>query len=135
MSFSDAVQQMPPQLRIWVLWLTFAMIAAPLVLLCFRQTRRDGAVVLAASFAVITAMQLLYQAVGFTRLLGLAHVLIWGPLAVYLALRLRQGVVPRLPRAVIAVFLVTIGVSLVFDVVDVVRYLAGDRAPLVPLSP
>jgi len=130
MTFSDAVNTMPDAIRLWVLWLTIAMIVTPLILLIFRQTRRDGVVVALSSVAVIVSMQALYAQVGFVRLLGLPHVLIWTPLAIYLALRLWRAPLPRAAQAVIGVFLASIAVSLVFDYIDVVRYIAGDRAPM-----
>jgi len=132
MSFADAVQTMPVPLRLWVLWLTVAMVAAPVLLLPFRAARRDGVIVLASTVAVMVSMQALYGAVGFVRLLGLPHVVIWGPLAAWLAFRLRDGALPPPARAVMLVFLLTIGVSLVFDVIDVARWLAGDRASMAP---
>lgn len=130
MSFSDAVTTLPEALRLWVLWLTLMMIAAPAVALVFRATRGAGLVLLATNAAVALAMHLLYAEVGFVRLLGLPHVVIWTPLAVWLALRLRRPGTPGVPRAVLAVFLVSIVVSLVFDYADVIRWLAGDQAPM-----
>lgn len=130
MSFSDAVATMPALLRLWVLWLTIVMIAAPLILLAWQQTRRDGVVILAASVAVVVSMHWLYAQVGFVRLLGLPHVLIWTPLAVYLALRLREGIVPALPRIVIWIFLASILISLAFDYTDILRWLLGERGAM-----
>ncbi|HKL45683.1 MAG TPA: hypothetical protein VJ906_05525 [Roseovarius sp.] len=127
MTFSDAVATLPAFLRLWVLWLTIVMIAVPLVLLAWRQTRRDGVVILAASVAVVVSMHWLYAQVGFVRLLGLPHVLIWTPLAVYLAMRLREGIVPAPPRIVIWIFLASILVSLAFDYTDLLRWLLGER--------
>ncbi|MGS4945039.1 hypothetical protein ACVDG3_06130 [Meridianimarinicoccus sp. RP-17] len=132
MSFAEAVQTMAVPLRLWVLWLTVAMVAVPLILLMFRATRRDGVIVLASTVAVMVSMHALYQAVGFVRLLGLPHVVIWGPLAVWLAFRLRDAALPRPARAVMAVFLLTICVSLVFDVIDVARWVAGARESMLP---
>lgn len=132
MSFAEAVQTMSAPLRLWVLWLTVAMVVTPLLLLLLRGARRDGLIVLASTVAVMVSMQVLYQAVGFVRLLGLPHVAIWGPLAVWLAFRVRDGALPRSVRVVMGVYLLTITVSLVFDVIDVVRWLAGDRESLVP---
>ncbi|MHA7828772.1 MAG: hypothetical protein ACX93P_14550 [Roseovarius sp.] len=127
MTFSDAVATLPAFLRLWVLWLTIVMIAVPLVLLAWRQTRRDGVVILAASVAVVVSMHWLYAQVGFVRLLGLPHVLIWTPLAVYLAMRLREGIIPAPPRIVIWIFLASILVSLAFDYTDLLRWLLGER--------
>ena len=130
MSLADAIATQPPLLRLWVLWLTIALVVAPLILLAYRQSRRDGAVTLAASLGTVVFMQWLYSEVGFVRLLGLPHVLIWTPLAIYLGLRLRARSLTGVPRIAAGLFLATILVSLVFDYIDVARWLAGDRAPM-----
>lgn len=106
------------------------MIAVPLILLAWRQTRRDGLFILMASVAVVVSMHWLYAQVGFVRLLGLPHVMISTPLAVYLAMRLREGIVPALPRIVIWIFLASILVSLAFDYTDLLRWLLGERGAM-----
>lgn len=52
------------------------------------------------------------------------------PLAVYLAMRLREGIVPALPRIVIWIFLASILVSLAFDYTDLLRWLLGERGAM-----
>jgi len=131
MTFSEAVAQMPAWVRLWVLWLTVVMIATPLLLALWRATRRDALIVAAATVAVIAGMQALHAAVGFVRLLGLPHIVVWTPLAAYLVWRLRQGTLPAGPRAVTVVFTVSICISLAFDYVDVARWVAGERGPMV----
>jgi len=130
MTFSEAMAHMPAWVRLWVLWLTVAMVAAPLLLAIRRDTRREAAVIAVTTGLVFVSMQALFAAVGFVRLLGLAHLVIWGPLAIWLIRRLRHRSHPPGPRAVLAVFLVTICVSLAFDAVDLLRWLAGERAPM-----
>jgi len=130
MSFSEAVATLPDAIRLWVLWLTIVMVIAPVALLVDRTARREGLVVLIATIAVMVSMQALHAAVGFVRLLGLPHVLVWTPLAVWLVHRLRVAPLSRRAQATIGVFLVSIAVSLVFDYVDVARYVAGDRASM-----
>lgn len=130
MTLSEAVATQSPALRLWVLWLTVVIVAAPPILLVFRQSRRDGVVMLVASAGTLVFMQLLYAQVGFVRLLGLPHVLIWTPLAVYLGLRLRKGRLTGLPRVTAWVALLTILISLAFDYVDVARWILGERAPM-----
>lgn len=68
---------------------------------------------------------------GLVRLLGLAHVVFWTPLVIYVLRHL-----PALPRPTllgiwVRVFLVTILASLLLDYIDVVRYPFGDRNLLV----
>ena len=72
----------------------------------------------------------LYQQLGYVKLLGLAHIVAWTPLAIHLWFKLRSPHVTRAPRIIIGVVLATIMFSLVFDYVDAARYIAGDRTPL-----
>lgn len=133
MTLSESIQTLPDAIRIWVLWLSVAMVATPAILLVWRETRRDGLVVLLSTVAVVVLMQLLYAQLGFVRLLGLPHLVVWTPLAIYLVIRLRRGMGPRLPRLATLVFLASIGVSLAFDYADVIRYAAGERGPIAPV--
>lgn len=72
---------------------------------------------------------------GLTRLLGLAHLIPWIPLLVYLVLRLTTtSVGPRIAFAgapLYTSYLITltaaVGVCLALDVLDVVRWLRGER--------
>ena len=71
-------------------------------------------------------MLLITARTGFTRLLGLGHVL-WVPLVAWLWTRL-----PQIPAADffgiwIRSLMAVNAISLVIDTVDVMRYLAGDR--------
>jgi len=75
-------------------------------------------------------MSLLHQRVGMVRLLGVGHVF-WLGLVPWLVLRL-DGIAPGPLRAWIWTVLSVNSVSLVIDVVDVARYLRGDRKSLVP---
>lgn len=132
MTFAEAVATLPDALRLWVLWLTVAMAATPLLLLIWRETRRLGAVIAAANVLVAVAMHALHAQIGFVRLLGLPHVAVWTPLLWLCVARLRRGVAAPVPRGALAVFAASIAVSLVFDYVDVARWLAGERAPMTP---
>jgi len=128
MTFQEAIATEPALLRLWIIWMMIALIATPLILLVFRQSRRDGLIVLGVSLGTMVFMQWLFNKVGYVRLLGLPHVLLWTPLAVYLWLRL--GGLSGIPRVTVLVFLVTISISLVFDYIDVARWLLGERAPM-----
>ncbi len=132
MTLTEAIATQGPVLRAWVAWMGVAMVATPLILLAFRDSRRDGIVAAGALVANLMFMQWLYAQVGYVRLLGLPHVLIWTPLALYLWLRLRQGGLPRIPQIAAAVFLVTMLISLAFDYVDVARWLLGERGSMLP---
>ena len=72
---------------------------------------------------------------GLTRLLGLAHLIPWTPLQVYLLLRVMSDVAgPRLTAdrdpalfGYVILVLGTVGACLALDVYDLVRWLRGER--------
>jgi len=71
-------------------------------------------------------MSWLYGQVGYVRLLGLAHLLFWGPVWVWiLSRRAAIGTSTRFGQYV-HVYLVVAGASLAIDAIDVVRHLLGD---------
>ena len=132
MTFDDYVALYPLWVRVWLNWMLVALALGSLVPLIFRGSRRDGLIVLVTNVAAVLLMNLLFAEVGFVRLLGVVHVVLWTPLAVYLWRRLRGGVsMHRIAAIALWVFLVTIVISLGFDYVDVVRYLLGDRGSMV----
>ncbi len=110
----------PTWLVAWVLW----MMAVNLASVLWVGTRVEARWVLGAFALAASFMQVLFWAVGYARLLGLAHVLAWTPLVVYLARRW-----PRLEpgpyRAWVGALLATDVTSLVVDYTDVARYLLG----------
>ena len=110
----------------WQLWLML-LVAVNLVVPLFYLGSVEAQVVLAVFGVNMVLMTWLTHLTGFTRLLGLGHVL-WIPLLYFLGTRLAQ--IPADDgfgvwiRALIAIN----AVSLVIDAVDVGRYIAGERA-------
>ncbi len=127
MTFQDAVAHQPLWVRLWLDWLLFVVIALPFALLVWKQSR---IVVLAALIADIPAglgTAWIYQHMGYVKLLGLAHVFFWTPLAVYLYMQLKRTDLPQWPRWIIMVVLATLVISLAFDYTDALRYILGER--------
>ncbi len=130
MTFAEAAATQPQYLQLWFVWLVGVMFIAPVLLLIWSQSRRIGIVSLAVAGITAILMPLLYNQWGYVRLLGLGHVVLWTPLLIWMR--------PRLPaltdkaRIIAWVFFATLAVSLVIDYIDVIRWLAGDRASLVP---
>lgn len=116
---------------VWLYWMSFAIIVTPLVLVFSKATRRDAAIVLLTNIAMLVGMSWVYDQMGYVRLLGLVHVILWTPLLVYLFLRAKDGDMPLLCRLVIWMFAATLAVSLVFDYTDVARYLLGERDSMI----
>ncbi len=125
LKFNKGLLQLPAPVQAWLLGLVAVNMIVPL----FFLGRVEARVVLSVFVASAMLMTLLTAFVGFTRLLGLGHVL-WLPLLYYLWTRL--GPVPATDFFgywVRGVMLVN-GVSLLLDVLDVLRYVGGDRAEM-----
>ena len=75
-------------------------------------------------------MSLLYTQFGYTRILGLSHIVFWTPLLVYLWKK-RNAFPDHIwaTRWLWGVMIVN-SLSLLIDYVDVIRYVLGDKAPL-----
>lgn len=111
-----------PVLVAWVMWLILVNSAS----LLFVRRHVEARWVLAAWIVNFALMSVLFEIFGFVRILGLAHVLVWTPLLVYLWRRLPEIRDGATFRPWIFTLLVSDGISLVIDYVDVVRYLFGD---------
>lgn len=131
MSFSEAVATQPQWVQIWLNILLFGAFIMPFGLLVFKETRILGLVFLAVTFLGAFTIVALYDIQGYTRILGLPHLIIWIPAAILILRKLRTPL-RMIPRGILIVILVTISISLVFDVYDVARYILGDRASMIP---
>ncbi|MGI9293622.1 MAG: hypothetical protein ACR2PS_06530 [Pseudomonadales bacterium] len=116
---------------VWLYWMSFAIIVTPLVLVFSKATRLDAVIVLLTNIAMLVGMGWVYEQMGYVRLLGIVHVILWTPLFIYLFLRAKNGEMPLLCRLVIWMFAATLAVSLVFDYTDVARYLLGERDSMI----
>lgn len=73
-------------------------------------------------------MGALFHAYGYTRILGLSHVIFWTPLLAYLW-KSRNSHPDRLwTERFLKVAMVVIFISLLFDYTDVIRYVLGDHS-------
>ncbi len=106
------------------------MVGTFISLLLFRHTRLDALIILVTNIAVFFSMTWLFQKLGYVRLLGIIHVIFWIPLAIYLFKRLQNRLITAPIRQIIWLFLAMMAVSLVFDIADVARYVAGERESL-----
>lgn len=112
----------PGWLQVWIAWLGVANLSSVLFL---RGVQARW--VLVAFLGAGTLMSILFAVNGFNRLLGLAHIVFWTPLLIYLW-RERTSLPPDGFRAWITMVIATNATSLVVDYTDVVRYLLGDRS-------
>jgi hypothetical protein len=129
-TLNDAIATEPLWLQAWVM----VLVAVNLAALLFVVGRRDGRwlvrpepIAIVVSFvAAGVFMGWLYQQVGYVRLLGLAHLVFWGPVWVWVLSRHRAIGTSTLFARYAHLYLVVAGTSLLLDAIDVIRYLLGD---------
>ena len=118
----DYIAQEPIWLQAWIYWMVVVNTASFLFL---KQI--EARWVLAAWIGNLIFMILLYENVGYVRLLGLSHVIFWTPLLVYLFRR--RDKLSGATGVWLRILMATLALSLVVDYVDVARYVMGDREP------
>ena len=116
---------------VWLYWMSFAIAITPLVLIFSKATRLDAVIVFLTNLAMFVGMAWIYEQMGYVRMMGIVHVILWTPLFIYLFIRAKNGEMPLLCRLVMWMFAATLAVSLVFDYTDVVRYLLGERDSMI----
>ena len=67
---------------------------------------------------------------GYVKLLGLPHILLWVPLLFYLNGQQKREDMPMMPRRIIYVIMMTLLISLAFDTISTMQYLLGDRVAM-----
>lgn len=120
--FNKGMMRMPIHWQLWLMLLITANVVIPLLFFSHLESQ----VVLATILASMILMTIVTGLSGFTRLLGLGHVL-WIPLLYFLWTRLPQIPADDFFGIWIRVLMVLNAASLAIDTVDVVRYIAGDR--------
>ncbi len=131
MTFEEAIAQQPLWVQWWLYLMFVGAIVLPIALLFWRKSRIAGAAALVASVVAGFAIGWMYGQLGYVKLLGLPHIILWTPLAIYLFMRMRDPEMPKWPRWIMGAVLATILISLAFDYTDVIRYLLGERTPTV----
>jgi hypothetical protein len=130
MTLSQAIATQPLWVQYWLYVLIFGILVLPLVLLIWRQTRLTAIITVAASFLAGFGVSKVYDQLGYVKLLGLPHIILWTPLVWYLFRQIKRNDMPVLPRRVMLAIMTVLVVSLLFDYVDVVRYALGERIAL-----
>ncbi len=129
-TLNDAMAAGPAWLQAWIL----VLVVTNLVALLFVVGRRDGAfrvrvepiAILVSFFAAGMFMTWIFGQVGYVRLLGVAHLVFWGPVWVWVLSRRRAIGTADVFGKYVHLYLGVAGVSLVIDVIDVIRYALGD---------
>ncbi len=124
--FNKGVMKMPLPWRLWLMLLVTVNLAVPL----FFLDRREAQFILGALLASMALMTILTAKFGFTRILGLGHIL-WLPLVFFLWLRLSHIPADDFFGFWIRGVLTLNTVSLMLDTVDVARYICGDKQQMI----
>jgi hypothetical protein len=121
--FGVVILRFRPLPRVWGVWLVAINLACLLFI-----THVEAQVVLATTVVAVAAQTLIYQRIGFTRILGSTHIL-WLPMFAWMATRL--DAITSVPKLAdwLAVLLITNLVSAAVDTIDAIRFLRGERAP------
>lgn len=120
----------PAWLQYWMYILMIGGFILPLALLIWKQTRITAVIAIASGVLSAVGVGYLYDTMGYVKLLGLPHILFWTPLVWWLVLQIRRPDMPDAPRYIMIAISAVIVVSLAFDYVDVLRWIAGNRTPL-----
>ena len=125
--FNKGVLKMPLPARLWLMLLVPVNLVVPL----FFIGHLEAQVILGAFVGSGVLMTVLTALTGFSRMLGLGHIL-WIPLLVFLWTRLNQIPADDFFGVWVRVLMALNAMSLIIDAADIVRYVAGDRQETVP---
>lgn len=129
MTLNEAVAQQPLWVQYWLYVLVFGIVVLPVTLLIWKQTRLTAIITIAASILAGLGVSWIYDKLGYVKLLGLPHIILWTPLVLYLYSQIKREGMPAWPKRILIAVLAVFVVSLVFDYVDVVRYVLGENMP------
>ncbi|TDJ06085.1 MAG: hypothetical protein E2O68_05505 [Deltaproteobacteria bacterium] len=125
LNLAKDINKMPIFWVIWVWCLFSANMAA-----VFFLGHLEGKVVLGCIMVAATLMPYLHSKFGYVRLLGAAH-FVWLPMLIWLYTRLDSiKLVEGLYKWILLIFFLD-GISLIIDIIDVVKYSLGQRKPTV----
>ncbi len=127
--FNKCVFRMPFPWPIWLMILMAVNMIGPL----FFLGQLEAQVVLVVFVISAALVMMLFAAKGYTRILGAGHIL-WLGLVPWLWARLDAVPPEGLFSTWIWIVIVVNGLSLIIDIVDVIRYARGDRQPTASVS-
>jgi hypothetical protein len=130
MTLAQSIATQPLWVQYWLYILVFSIVALPIALLIWKQTRLTAVITIAASVIAGLGVSWIYDRLGYVKLLGLPHIILWTPLVWYLWQQTKRTDMPIWPRRIMMVIMAMFVLSLVFDYVDVARYVLGERTPV-----
>jgi len=120
----QSFRSLPLWVQVWVAGILVPVNAAGFLLL---DTPAGQWTALAAVLVLLSNYPVMLACRGMGRLLSVPHLLIWGPLQLALLYRLGSGGPGPVEQGFVILVLVVNGISLVFDTLDTLRWLRGER--------
>lgn len=129
--FSQFMTEMQANSPTWVIvWVNF-MVAILALAIPFSFSYREARWILLGSVLGMIGTIVAYSLFGFTRLLGLGHIIFWTPTLIYvITVRGWKTYNKTLFSRWLIVAAIVMGLSLMFDVIDLLRWILGDRAAI-----
>ncbi len=114
----------------WNVWVMILALVNGLGGIYFFQSL-EGKITLISIIGAGILMQIIFSKMGFVRLLGIAHIIFWVPLVLWLSWRLQSwDQLSRDLRIWMLVVVILNSFSLLIDFFDVWRYIRGDKYPI-----
>lgn len=115
-------------LPLWVqVWVAGVLVPVNAAAFLFLDTPAGWWTAVAAVLVLASNYPVMLACRGMSRLMSLPHLVIWGPLQVYLCYQLVGADMARLEVGYVMALLGVNGISLVFDAIDSWRWCAGER--------
>ncbi|MEE9138881.1 MAG: hypothetical protein V3V07_10100 [candidate division NC10 bacterium] len=116
----------------WLGWMGLLVAVNMVIPLYYIHTREAKVVLIAAMFGLMIMMAI-FGAKGFVRLLGIGHIT-WVPMLPWLWTRLDDTSFGSFFGYWLIAVIVLDSLSLIVDVVDIRRYIKGERTPHLALN-
>lgn len=105
----------------WVLaWVAWLVIINTSCLFFLKHT--EARWILAVMIVNVITLEIIHYFLGFERILGIGHVILWTPLVIYLYKRIPKFNRRTIYGAYLRILVVSMTLSLIIDYIDVVRY-------------
>lgn len=125
------VAKLPQGVQIWINAIGPLLLTGIICLFINRKTRVLGLVSVALEFLGIVGVYFIHSKMGLVRLIGLGHIPFWLPLLMIYIRRLRNDPPQGIAKYAIIGLSVVLAISLIFDITDVIRWVAGERGSIV----
>ncbi|MFQ5543228.1 MAG: hypothetical protein ACE5FY_02610 [Nitrospiria bacterium] len=120
--------KLPLQWQVWLMLLVGSNMVVPF----FFINRLEARITLGTMMISMMLMTVITHLTGFTRLLGLGHIL-WFPMLYFFWIQRSQIPADDFFGIWLRTLMILNAVSLIIDIGDVCRYIAGDRQEMVRL--